>query len=144
MLRYYKINFFQFFYTYFYILNICLDNSIIYYLFFIKYYKIYYNIVLEKYKHRIERFYQALHSDQPLIVLMRELFRDVMLVKEFLEKKFNKKNIMFVVATEETGIVHLPPLMRYFNPNGNAYHDRTMWKSEIEPVKRENEYIYHT
>lgn len=112
-------------------------------------YKKYRNIVLQKYEKRIQRFYEILHdTSRPLIILMRELFSDVMLLKEYLENKFNRKNIMYVVATDETHIVNLPPMMTYFNPcvsgggddgGDEDSRDVSKWKDCIDTVKRKYE-----
>lgn len=103
-------------------------------------YKKYHDVVLEKYRKRIERFYHLLEEDdKPIIVLMRELFRDAMLVKDYLENKFKRKNIMFVVATDETGFVHLPHLMTLFNPSGDEKQDLLKWKAGIDKVKHDYE-----
>lgn len=103
-------------------------------------YKKYRDIVLQKYKMRIERFYEILRdTSRPIIILMRELFRDAMIIKDYLENKFNRKNIIFVVATDETGIVDLPPLMMYFNPCNDEKKDLAQWKQGIDTVKKKYE-----
>ena len=104
-------------------------------------YKKYKDVVLEKYRRRIDRFYEALRDKRPIIILMRELFRDAMIIKEYLEQKFNRNNIMFVVAADETHLVDLPPLMTYFNPSNDTKKDLLKWKEGIDRVKQKYEKV---
>jgi hypothetical protein len=56
--------------------------------------------VLEKYQRRIERFKNILNDPTPIIALYMGLLSYAVVIKKYLEKKYNR-TIIFVVATYE-------------------------------------------
>jgi hypothetical protein len=62
----------------------------------------YHTMALEKYKRRIERFYNYLSSDKPLIILCRNYcVKDINHFASYLANKFRKNNIYFVISSKE-------------------------------------------
>lgn len=58
--------------------------------------------VVEKYKRRINRFYEIANSHKPLFVLYKGTINDIHKIKTMFYNKFNKTNIIYVVYTNET------------------------------------------
>jgi hypothetical protein len=62
---------------------------------------IYYEIVIKKYKRRIDRFNSIFNDIKPIIILCRNYqLEDIYRLMYFLKNKYNKSNIYFVVSSK--------------------------------------------
>jgi hypothetical protein len=83
-----------------------------------------------KYERRINRFRKVLIQETPLIVLIRNYIVCARQIKELLEIKYNRKNIIFVVATKETYCPYHDIII--CNPEKNGtWNDSTIWLEAI-------------
>jgi len=86
--------------------------------------------VREKYSRRIERFNTILQSKHPLIALFRGHVHDAIEIRNILEIIYNKFNIVFIVATNETSS---DPLLITCDPEKNgSWNDATIWNEAIQ------------
>jgi hypothetical protein len=90
---------------------------------------IHYDVVREKYKRRIERFYNIVNDDKPIIILSRYKTQDVIKLKQLFIKYFNKRNIYFINA-------YCTPYdynnITNFNPEINgSWNDTNEWRKII-------------
>ena len=97
----------------------------------------YHGVALEKYKRRIERFYNYLNSDTPLIILCRGY--PVNIINQFgayLANKFKKSNIYFVLSSKQNfksnNIVTCDT-----EKNGN-WNEAAIWAEGIDSIKTMN------
>jgi hypothetical protein len=90
--------------------------------------------VVEKYERRITRFLNLMNGPQPLVILYRGSVSNVCLFKSVFTKKYNKTNIVFVVATneqtDESNIFTCQP-----EKNGK-WNDELIWKETIDRAVR--------
>jgi hypothetical protein len=56
---------------------------------------------LKKYEKRINRFFEIANNDTPLFILYKGTIQNIPKFKEVFETKFNKKNIMYIVFSNE-------------------------------------------
>jgi hypothetical protein len=61
----------------------------------------YNDTVLEKYKRRIQRFYEIANSDKPLFVLYKGDINNIPKIKNMFYNKFNKTNIIYIVFSSQ-------------------------------------------
>lgn len=93
--------------------------------------------VLEKYERRIERFYNYLHSDIPLIILCRGYsVKDINNLRLYLVNKFRKNKIYFVISTKEkfknNHIITCDTEIK------GIWNDATIWLEAINSLKTMN------
>lgn len=88
-----------------------------------------------KYERRIDRFRKVLEDKTPLIVLIRNYIICAREIKTLLEKKYNRKNIIFVVATKETYCPDADIII--CNPEKNGtWNDSTIWLEAIQKATK--------
>ena len=96
----------------------------------IQVYQKYKNIVLEKYRRKIQHLYQILEDkSKPLIVLIYGTYYGAVVIKDYLQTKFNRKNIIVVVGIDELFILHPFPLIPYCVPGPS--NDSNSWLDAI-------------
>jgi hypothetical protein len=97
----------------------------------------YHSIVLKKYERRIQRFYNYLQSNEPIIFLCRN--HSVNNVKQFgnyLSKKFNKQNIFFIISSTES---HKGKFILTCDTEINGiWNDSSIWLKSINKIKEMN------
>ena len=97
----------------------------------------YHSVVLEKYKRRIERFYNYLNSDNPLIILCRGY--SVSNINQFciyLANKFKKGNIYIILSSNEN-FKSSNIITCNTEKNGN-WNDISIWLEAINELKTLN------
>ena len=86
--------------------------------------------VVEKYERRIARFLNIMNGKQPIIILYRGSVTSARLFKAVLLKKYNKSNIVFVVASNEQTD---EPYIFTCQPEKNGkWNDEIIWKEAID------------
>ena len=86
--------------------------------------------VVEKYERRIARFLNIMNGEQPIIILYRGSVTSARLFKAVLLKKYNKSNIVFVVASNEQTD---EPYIFTCQPEKNGkWNDEIIWKEAID------------
>jgi hypothetical protein len=101
-------------------------------------YEDYTNDVLEKYARRIVRFLNLFYveKERPIILLLRHPYRESIRIKKFLEKKYNRNNILLVIGTSETIKNISDPFVTVVDPESSGiFNDITIWQTGIEKVK---------
>uniref|UniRef100_A0A6C0B7N3 Peptidase n=1 Tax=viral metagenome TaxID=1070528 RepID=A0A6C0B7N3_9ZZZZ len=89
--------------------------------------------VSEKYGRRIERFRNVMaDKSKPIIILYRDKYENALIVKQILEKTYNREHLIIVVATNET-IVWPNPAIVLCNPeSGGKWNDKDIWLGAIQ------------
>jgi hypothetical protein len=93
----------------------------------------YNDIVIKKYKRRIDRFNSIFNDTKPIIILCRNYqVEDIYRLRYFLKKKYNKSNIYFVLSSkqnfESNAIVS-----RDTEQNGK-WNDEFIWNEAIQKI----------
>jgi len=99
--------------------------------------KKYHEMVLEKYKRRIDRFYTYLNSDKPLIILCRNYpVNTINQFGSYLANKFKKSNIYFVASSKQkfksNNIVTCDT-----EKKGN-WNEAAIWAEGVDSIKKIN------
>jgi hypothetical protein len=91
---------------------------------------------VEKYGRRIERFRNIMaDTSKPIIVLYRDKYENAIVIKDILEKTYNREHIIIVVATDEK-IVSPNSAIIVCNPeSGGKWNDKEIWKAAIHSAK---------
>jgi hypothetical protein len=88
-----------------------------------------------KYQRRIDRFRKVLADKTPIIALIRNYIICAREIKTLLEMKYNRQNIIFVVATKETYCPY--PDIIICNPEKNGtWNDSTIWLEAIQKATK--------
>jgi hypothetical protein len=97
----------------------------------------YHSIVLEKYKRRVERFYKYLNSDDPIIFLCRGYkVSHVIQFSLYLENKFKKKYIYFVISSNEN--FKNNNIITCNTEKDGKWNDISIWLQSINELKNCN------
>ena len=97
----------------------------------------YHSLVLEKYARRIERLYNYLRDDKPLIVLCRGYgVQSIMEFINYIGTKFNKSNIYFVVSAKYKYISK--QIMTCDTEANNIWNQSNIWQAAIDAIKNAN------
>jgi hypothetical protein len=100
----------------------------------------YYDIVLEKYGRRIDRFKSIVNDNKPIIVLCRYSTRDVLDLQQLFMKYYKIDNIYFVNSTTE--VFENAKIKNIHTEQNNEWNDATIWKEGIDAiVKKYNDNI---
>lgn len=97
----------------------------------------YHSLVLEKYARRIERMYNYLRDDKPIIVLCRGY--DLQTITEFIRyigSKFNKRNIYFVVSSKYKYISQ--QIITCDTEANGTWNEANIWQEGINAIKISN------
>jgi hypothetical protein len=97
----------------------------------------YHEMALEKYKRRIERFYNYLGSNNPLIILCRGYpVNNVNKFGDYLANKFKKNNIYFVVSSNENFKGN--NIITCDTEKNGSWNDASLWSEAINSIKLMN------
>jgi hypothetical protein len=100
--------------------------------------------VLKKYQRRIERFNNILNDKLPIIVLYHGPVLWGKRIKTFLEKKFNRKNMFFVIATYEKTLSTNDVIVCSISTNDDS-RNKDFWingiNQAVENIKNKNNII---
>ena len=97
----------------------------------------YHEMVLEKYKRRIERFYNYLGSNNPLIILCRGYpVNNINSFGSYLANKFKKNNIYFVISSKE--IFKGNHIITCDTEKNGSWNDASLWSEAINSIKLMN------
>jgi hypothetical protein len=93
----------------------------------------YYDIVLDKYNRRIERFNKIINDTNPIIVLCRYSTKDVLLLQNAFIKHFNIEPVYFVNSSNEIfendKIININT-----EKNLDVWNDTAVWKQGIDDI----------
>ena len=96
--------------------------------------KDYYDIVLDKYNRRIERFKNMLSSEIPVIILCRYSHNDAIYLKQMISKFFNKNNVYFINSNGNTYNDTNNNITSVYTEQNNIWNETDIWKQEINKV----------
>lgn len=91
--------------------------------------KDYHNIVIEKYKRRIQRFLHIMNDTKPIIVLTRYNTNDIIQLADFLTTFYNKKNIYFINSSQE--IFENNFIKNIYTEKNGEWNDVRVWKEHL-------------
>ena len=95
----------------------------------------YHHDVLNKYERRIKRLYSIFEQKNPIIVLFRGDQLKLELINNIIDTKFNKKNIAYVIASQENKCINN---FFYCNPERNGiWNEACIWKESIQYAVQE-------
>lgn len=87
--------------------------------------------VLIKYARRINRLRDFLKSDAPIIILMRSSYGSACLMKNYIDKKYNK-NVIIILATKYVSASSDNPLIICCDPEyQSVWNDKDVWEKAI-------------
>jgi hypothetical protein len=89
----------------------------------------YYEIVLDKYNRRIDRFKNIINEDKPIIVLCKYTTRDVLELQKLFIKYYKKTNIYFINSSNE--IFENDNIKNIYTEKNNVWNDVNAWKEGI-------------
>jgi hypothetical protein len=99
--------------------------------------KEYHELALEKYKRRIERFYNYLNSDKPLIILCRGYHvNNINQFGSYLANKFKKGNIYFVLSSKQ--IFKNNHIITCDTEKNGNWNEASIWSEAIDSIKSMN------
>jgi hypothetical protein len=94
--------------------------------------KIYYDVIKEKYYRRIERFKNICNDKEPIIVLCRWNTNQVLQLQKILFEYSNKDNIYFINSTIEP--FENDKIKNIYTENTNIWNESTIWKQGIDEI----------
>jgi len=92
----------------------------------------YYDIVLAKYKRRIERFKDIMNDTKPIIVLCRYPTRDVLQLQKLFMKYYNVKNIYFINSSSEQ--FENDTIKNIYTEKNSVWNDVNIWKEGLNDI----------
>ena len=92
----------------------------------------YYDIVLDKYHRRIERFKNILNNTKPIIVLSRYNKTEILKIQTLFMKYYNIQNIYFINASEE--VFENDKILFIHTEKNNIWNDVNIWKQGIDYI----------
>ncbi len=92
----------------------------------------YYDVVLNKYNRRIERFKNIINDTKPIIVLCRYNTKDVLELQELFIKYYKNKNIYFINSCNE--LFENEYIKNIYTEKDNKWNDINIWKEGIDDV----------
>jgi hypothetical protein len=100
----------------------------------------YYDVVLEKYSRRIERFKTIVSDTKPIIVLSRYSTMEVFELQRLFMKYYKIDNIYFVNSSNE--MFENDKIKNIYTEQNNEWNDASIWKEGIDAViKKYNDNI---
>jgi hypothetical protein len=88
-----------------------------------------YDIVLEKYNRRIERFRNIMNDTTPIIALCNYNTNDVLKLQRIIMKYYNKDNIYFI--NSHFGIFKNNKIMNINTEINGIYNDTNIWRESV-------------
>jgi hypothetical protein len=86
-------------------------------------------VIQEKYARRIERFHSILSSTAPIIALFEGSVHDIPLIRDTFAKRYNKQNIVYVIATSET--TSDPQIVTCMPHANGEWNNTAVWEAAI-------------
>ena len=97
----------------------------------------YHPVALEKYARRIERLYNYLRDDSPIIFLCRGYdVQSIMAFANYILVKFNKSNIYFVVSAKYKYISQ--QIIACDTEANGIWNESNIWQEAIDAIKNAN------
>jgi len=94
-------------------------------------------VALEKYARRIERVYNYLRDDSPIIFLCRGYdVQSIMAFANYILVKFNKSNIYFVVSAKYKYISQ--QIIACDTEANGIWNESCIWQEAIDAIKNAN------
>ena len=93
---------------------------------------IYYNVVLDKYKRRIERFKTIIADKKPIIVLCRYNTQDVLKLQQLFIEYYNITNIYFCNSSNE--IFENDYIKNIYTEKNKIWNDISIWEEGINAI----------
>ena len=90
----------------------------------------YHEVVLDKYKRRIERFRNIMNDIKPVIVLCRHRTRDVLYLQQLFQRVYKKENVYFVNSSCEK--FENDKMKNIYTEQNNVWNDSNIWKIGID------------
>lgn len=91
-----------------------------------------YEIVLDKYNRRIERFKNIINDTKPIIVLCRYTTRDVLLLQQLFIKYYKRTNIYFVNSSNE--LFENNNIKNIYTEKNNVWNDAIIWQEGVDAI----------
>ena len=92
----------------------------------------YYDLVLDKYTRRIERFKNIMNDTKPIIVLCRYSTQDVLELQNLFKKYYKKTNVYFVNSSSE--VFENDHIFNIHTERNNEWNDITIWREELDNI----------
>ena len=92
----------------------------------------YYNIVLDKYNRRIERFKHIMNDTKPIIVLSRYSTKDVLQLQNLFIKYYKLNNVYFINSFSEE--FENDKIKNIFTEKNNIWNESAIWEEGINYV----------
>jgi hypothetical protein len=93
----------------------------------------YYNIVLEKYNRRIERFKNIIKDTKPIIVLCRYCIQDLLKLQKIFNEHYKIENIYFVNSSPE--IFENDKIINIYTEKNNIWNETDIWRKGVNDIK---------
>ena len=94
--------------------------------------KDYYDIVLDKYNRRIERFKKIINDTKPIIVLCRYTTKDVLQLQKIFTNYYKLNHIYFINSSNE--VFENDKIKNIYTEKNNNWNDVNIWKSGIDDI----------
>ena len=92
----------------------------------------YYDIILDKYTRRIERFKHIINDTKPIIVLCRYSTRDVFVLQNLFIKYYKITNIYFINSSNE--IFENNNIINIYTEKNNVWNETNIWKEGMNTI----------
>ncbi len=92
----------------------------------------YYDVVLEKYNRRIERFNKIVNDTKPIIVLCRYDTKDVLKLQNLLKKYYKLDNVYFVNSSRQ--MFENDKIINVHTEKNKIWNDITIWRIGIDII----------
>jgi len=89
----------------------------------------YYDVVLEKYNRRIERFKIIVNDINPIIVLCRYNTKQVFKLQEIFLKYFNKQNVYFLNSSNQ--VFEKSKIKNIYTEKNGEWNNTNIWKQGL-------------
>uniref|UniRef100_A0A6C0AQA6 Papain-like cysteine peptidase n=1 Tax=viral metagenome TaxID=1070528 RepID=A0A6C0AQA6_9ZZZZ len=89
----------------------------------------YYDVVLEKYNRRIERFKIIVNDINPIIVLCRYNTKQVFKLQEIFLKYFNKQNVYFLNSSNQ--VFENSKIKNIYTEKNGEWNNTNIWKQGL-------------
>jgi hypothetical protein len=98
----------------------------------------YYDIVLEKYNRRIERFKNIVNDPKPIIVLCRYSINDVLKLQNLFIKYYKINNIYFLNSSNQ--VFENDNIKNIDTEKNNIWNDVNVWKEGMDDIIKKIKY----
>jgi len=92
----------------------------------------YYDVVVEKYSRRIERFKNIINDTKPIIVLCRYNTKDMLKLQNIFMECYKLQNVYFVNSSNE--IFENDTIVNVHTEKNNIWNEASVWKQGIDNI----------